>query len=150
MSRIGDDLFTYEVEISGLANIPCDLNEEDNSKQQMTHRSGEDMEYDPSNVEFTKWIDTNVFDFERPMCLPKIFRDLKLTKIIRMTRFMNGMKMFHGCMKDHGRIMEYGKNPLQLDIIESLLIIKMDVRSGLHVAGKMMNIVMEGTFPEPT
>ncbi|GJY52146.1 hypothetical protein Tco_0442993 [Tanacetum coccineum] len=44
MSRMGDGLFTYEVEISRLANIPCDLNEEDDSKQQMTHGSGEDME----------------------------------------------------------------------------------------------------------
>ncbi|GKB23717.1 hypothetical protein Tco_0863118 [Tanacetum coccineum] len=37
MSRMDDDLFTYEVEISGLANIPCDLNEEDDLEQQMTH-----------------------------------------------------------------------------------------------------------------
>ncbi|GKB02853.1 hypothetical protein Tco_0830942, partial [Tanacetum coccineum] len=55
MSIMGDDLFTYEVEISGLANIPCDLNEEDDSKQQMTHGSGDDMEYDLSNAEFTEW-----------------------------------------------------------------------------------------------
>nr|GEV85695.1 hypothetical protein [Tanacetum cinerariifolium] len=50
MSRMDDDLFTYEVEISRLANIPCDLNKEDDSKQQMTHGSGDDMEYDPSNA----------------------------------------------------------------------------------------------------
>ncbi|GJR68785.1 hypothetical protein Tco_0014850 [Tanacetum coccineum] len=90
MSRMDDDLFTYEVEISGLANIPCDLNEEDDLEQQMTHGSGNDMEYDLSNargddkVELTDEessnsddedevakifkIDTNVFDFETPMC----------------------------------------------------------------------------------
>ncbi|GJT53480.1 hypothetical protein Tco_0988534 [Tanacetum coccineum] len=56
MSGIDDDLFTYEVEISGLANVPCDLNEEDDSEKQMTHGSGDGMEYDPSNVEFTKWL----------------------------------------------------------------------------------------------
>ncbi|GJU82956.1 putative ribonuclease H-like domain-containing protein [Tanacetum coccineum] len=50
MSRMDDDLFTYEVEIPGLASIPCNLNDEDDSEQQMTHRS--DIEYDPSNVEF--------------------------------------------------------------------------------------------------
>ncbi|GJX52950.1 hypothetical protein Tco_0281319 [Tanacetum coccineum] len=90
MSRMDDDLFNYEVEISGLANIPCDLNKDDDSKQQMTHGSGDDMEYDPSDargddeVELTDEessdfddddevaeifrIDTNVFDFKTPMC----------------------------------------------------------------------------------
>nr|GEV83729.1 hypothetical protein [Tanacetum cinerariifolium] len=52
LSRMDDDLFTYEVEISGLANAPCDLNEEDDSKQQMTHESGDDIEGD-DEVELT-------------------------------------------------------------------------------------------------
>ncbi|GJU75932.1 hypothetical protein Tco_1273002 [Tanacetum coccineum] len=56
MSRMDDDLFTYEVEIFGLANVPCDLNEEDDSEQQMPHGYGYDMEYDPSNVKFTEWL----------------------------------------------------------------------------------------------
>nr|GFB72249.1 hypothetical protein [Tanacetum cinerariifolium] len=68
MSRMDDDLFTCEVEIPGLASIPCDLNEEDDSEQQMIHGLDFDMEYDPSNVEFTEWIDTNVFDFEIHTC----------------------------------------------------------------------------------
>ncbi|GJY45305.1 putative reverse transcriptase domain-containing protein [Tanacetum coccineum] len=119
-----DNLFTYEVEIPGLDSIPCDLNKEDDSEQQMTHGSDVDMEYDPSNVKFTEWlaskfynhntmdqymknalwiywtrgdneveltdkessdfndedevaeifkIDTNVFDFETPMC--KAFKE---------------------------------------------------------------------------
>ncbi|GJR63947.1 hypothetical protein Tco_0010012 [Tanacetum coccineum] len=90
MSRIGDDLFTYEVEVSGLANIPCELNKDDDSEQQMTHGSGDDLEYDPSDprgndeVELTDEessdsndkdevveifrIDTNVFDFKTHMC----------------------------------------------------------------------------------
>ncbi|GJW86099.1 hypothetical protein Tco_0159244 [Tanacetum coccineum] len=54
ISIMDDDLFTYKVKIYGLANVPCDLNEEDDSEQQMTHESGDDMEYDPSNVEFTE------------------------------------------------------------------------------------------------
>ncbi|GJY22933.1 hypothetical protein Tco_0396591 [Tanacetum coccineum] len=43
MSRMDNDLFTYEVEIRG---------------------SDDDIEYDQSDIEFTEWIDTNVFDFE--------------------------------------------------------------------------------------
>ncbi|GKB11525.1 hypothetical protein Tco_0845448 [Tanacetum coccineum] len=50
MSRMDDDLFTYEVEIPGLASVPCDLNDEDDSEQHMTHGSDVDMEYDPSNT----------------------------------------------------------------------------------------------------
>nr|GEZ36148.1 putative 3,4-dihydroxy-2-butanone kinase isoform X1 [Tanacetum cinerariifolium] len=48
--RLYDDLFTYEVEINGLANLPCDLNKEDDSEQQMTHGSSDDMDYDLSNA----------------------------------------------------------------------------------------------------
>ncbi|GKD66613.1 hypothetical protein Tco_1308721, partial [Tanacetum coccineum] len=33
MSRMDDDLFTYEVEIPGLASVPCNLNDEDDSEQ---------------------------------------------------------------------------------------------------------------------
>ncbi|GJT69879.1 putative reverse transcriptase domain-containing protein [Tanacetum coccineum] len=52
MSIMDDDLFTYEVEFSGLANIPCDLNEKDDSGQQMTRGSYDDMEGD-DEVELT-------------------------------------------------------------------------------------------------
>nr|GEV63672.1 hypothetical protein [Tanacetum cinerariifolium] len=95
MSIMDDDMFTYEVEINRLANVPCDLNEENDSEQQMTHGSGDDMEYDPSNArgddevelshkesldsddedevaEIFK-IETNVFDFETRMC--RAFKD---------------------------------------------------------------------------
>nr|GEX17232.1 hypothetical protein [Tanacetum cinerariifolium] len=88
MSRMDDDLFTYEVEISGLASIPCDL---DDSEQHRTH--GLD---DPSNIYYTRGddevkltdeessnyedevfeifrIDTNVFDFKTPKC--KVFKE---------------------------------------------------------------------------
>ncbi|GJW61634.1 hypothetical protein Tco_0110969 [Tanacetum coccineum] len=62
MSRMNDDLFTYEVEIPGLASIPCDLNEDGNLEQHMTHGSDVDMEYDPSNVEFTKWLASKFYN----------------------------------------------------------------------------------------
>nr|GEV02642.1 VIER F-box protein 2 [Tanacetum cinerariifolium] len=50
-----EDLFTYEVEIPELANISCDLNEENYLEQRMTHGSDDVLELDPSNVEFTEW-----------------------------------------------------------------------------------------------
>ncbi|GJV76353.1 hypothetical protein Tco_1507937 [Tanacetum coccineum] len=151
MSRMDDDLFTYEVKIPGLANILCDLKEEDDSEQHMTHGSdvlkevtdhlmlnllnGDDEveltdeessnSDDEDEVAEIFRIDTNILDFETPT-------------------FMNGLKMCHGCMKNHGLTLEYGKKPLQLNIIVSLLIIKMDVRSGQLVAGKMTDIVMDG------
>ncbi|GJW66683.1 hypothetical protein Tco_0121107 [Tanacetum coccineum] len=52
MSKMENDLFTYEVEIAEVTNIPCDLKKEDDSKQQMSHEPDNDMEYDPSDVEF--------------------------------------------------------------------------------------------------
>nr|GEV63288.1 hypothetical protein [Tanacetum cinerariifolium] len=55
MSKMEDDLFTYEVEIVEVTNIPCDLKKEDDLKQQMSHESDNGMEYDPSDVEFTEW-----------------------------------------------------------------------------------------------
>ncbi|GKD06604.1 hypothetical protein Tco_1181578 [Tanacetum coccineum] len=99
MSRMDDDLFTYEVEV---ANIPCDSNKDNDSEQRMSHEADDDMGYGPSDVAFTEWlgskffnyirgddevklideefsddedevaevfrIDTNIFDFEIPMC----------------------------------------------------------------------------------
>ncbi|GJS26641.1 hypothetical protein Tco_0487261 [Tanacetum coccineum] len=55
-SGMDDDLFTYEVEI---ANIPCDLNKDDDSEQQMSHKADDDMGYDPSDVAFTEWLGGN-------------------------------------------------------------------------------------------
>ncbi|GJV85316.1 hypothetical protein Tco_1525214 [Tanacetum coccineum] len=46
MSRMEDDLFTYEVEITEVTNISCDLKKEDDLEQQMSHESDDDMEYD--------------------------------------------------------------------------------------------------------
>nr|GEV55819.1 hypothetical protein [Tanacetum cinerariifolium] len=91
MSRMDYDLFTNEVEISGLDDIPCDLNKEDDSGHRMTHGSDDDMEYDPGDDEVKLTdeessdsddedkvfeifrIDTNVFDFKTPAC--KAFKE---------------------------------------------------------------------------
>nr|GEV69150.1 hypothetical protein [Tanacetum cinerariifolium] len=113
MSRIDEDLFTYEIEILGLASILCDLNKEDDSKQQMTRGLDVDMEYDPSNtrgddeVELTDkessysddedevakifWIDTNAFDFETPTCKAfKEFNYLLQIDLDLLTKDING------------------------------------------------------------
>ncbi|GKD68816.1 hypothetical protein Tco_1322906 [Tanacetum coccineum] len=63
MSRMDDDLFTYEVEIVWIANIPCDLNKDDGSEQQMSHESDDDMKYNPSNVEFNEWLASKKFNY---------------------------------------------------------------------------------------
>ncbi|GJR52365.1 hypothetical protein Tco_1402886 [Tanacetum coccineum] len=77
-----DDLFTYEVEV---ADTPCDSNMDDDSERE----ADDDMGYDPSDirgndeVELTNEessdnkddvaevfrIDTNIFDYETPLCL---------------------------------------------------------------------------------
>nr|GEX56624.1 hypothetical protein [Tanacetum cinerariifolium] len=56
MNRLDDDLFRYEVENSRITNIPCDSNKEDDSEQQMSHETDDDIKYDPSDVEFTEWL----------------------------------------------------------------------------------------------
>ncbi|GJT36855.1 hypothetical protein Tco_0936720 [Tanacetum coccineum] len=90
LSGMDDDLFTYEVEV---ANILCDSNKDDDSEQRMSHEADDDMGYDPSDIrgddeveltdeEFSDnedevaevfRIDTNIFDFETPMC--KTFKE---------------------------------------------------------------------------
>ncbi|GJR77827.1 hypothetical protein Tco_0090192 [Tanacetum coccineum] len=95
MSGMDDDLFSYEVEV---ANILCDSNKDDDSEQRVSHEADDDMGYDPSDIAFTKWlgddeveltneesfdnedevfevfrIDTNIFNFETPMC--KTFKE---------------------------------------------------------------------------
>ncbi|GKA03970.1 hypothetical protein Tco_0676751 [Tanacetum coccineum] len=86
LSRMDNDLFIYEVEV---ANIPCDLNGDDDSEQQMSHEANDDMGHygftgleemieltdeessdsdDDDDVAEVFRIDTNVFGFETPMC----------------------------------------------------------------------------------
>ncbi|GKC96892.1 hypothetical protein Tco_1162334 [Tanacetum coccineum] len=101
-------------------------------------------------------IETILFDYETPLCeefnefnyllkidlisLLKTLKDSKLMKNLRTIGFTNGTKMCHGYTKNHGRIMDHGKNPHQLHIVANLSIIKLDVQNGQHVVGGMMDI----------
>ncbi|GJY09556.1 hypothetical protein Tco_0377741, partial [Tanacetum coccineum] len=55
--------------------------------------------------------------------------------------------MYHGCMINHGLIMEYGRNRNHSSILASLSTIKLDVRNGQPVVGERMVIVMEEICP---
>ncbi|GKC66820.1 zinc finger, CCHC-type containing protein [Tanacetum coccineum] len=57
LSRMDDDLFTYEVEV---ANIPCDSKIDDDSD----HEADDDMGYDPSDVAFTEWLGSKIFNYK--------------------------------------------------------------------------------------
>ncbi|GJZ57771.1 hypothetical protein Tco_0613265, partial [Tanacetum coccineum] len=73
LSKMDDDLFTYEVEV---ANILCDSKMDNDSEQE----ADDDMGYDPSDLtdeqssddedDIAKVfrIDTNIFDYETPLC----------------------------------------------------------------------------------
>nr|GEV94096.1 hypothetical protein [Tanacetum cinerariifolium] len=89
LSRIDNDLFTYDIEESS---DPTDENPIDENEVAEIFR-----------------IETNIFDLETPTYL-------RLMKIIKMTVYINGMKMCHGYMKNHGWIVEYGKNQSPLNI----------------------------------
>ncbi|GKA98037.1 hypothetical protein Tco_0825931 [Tanacetum coccineum] len=108
LSGMDDNLFTYEVEV---ANIPCCLKIDDDSE----HEADDDMGYDPSDIrgddeveltdeesseekdEVTKVfrIDTNLFDFETPMC--KAFKEFNYLLQIDtdlLTKDIKGFKTY--------------------------------------------------------
>ncbi|GJV23915.1 hypothetical protein Tco_1376610 [Tanacetum coccineum] len=60
-SGIDDDLYTYEIEV---ANIPCDSNMDDDSKEQMSHEADDNTGYDPSDVAFTEWLGSKFFNYK--------------------------------------------------------------------------------------
>ncbi|GKA17386.1 hypothetical protein Tco_0697223 [Tanacetum coccineum] len=57
LSRMDDDLFTYEVEV---ANIPCDSKMDNDSEQE----ADDDMGYDPSDVAFIEWLGSKNFNYK--------------------------------------------------------------------------------------
>ncbi|GKC60583.1 hypothetical protein Tco_1088181 [Tanacetum coccineum] len=57
LSGMDDDLFTYEVDV---ANIPCDSKMDDDSE----HEADDDMGYDPSDVAFTEWLGSKIFNYK--------------------------------------------------------------------------------------
>ncbi|GJT54979.1 hypothetical protein Tco_0990033 [Tanacetum coccineum] len=56
LSKIDDNLFTYEVAI---ANIPCDLRVDDDSEHE-----ADDMGFDPFDIAFTEWLGSNFFNYK--------------------------------------------------------------------------------------
>ncbi|GKB43599.1 hypothetical protein Tco_0888541 [Tanacetum coccineum] len=60
-SGMDDDLFTYEIEV---ANIPCDSNMDDDSKEQISHEADDNTGYDPSDVAFTEWLGSKNFNYK--------------------------------------------------------------------------------------
>ncbi|GJR58170.1 hypothetical protein Tco_1500332 [Tanacetum coccineum] len=56
LSRIVNDLFTYEVEV---ANILCNSKMDDDSEDD----DDDDMGYDPSDVAFTEWLGSKHFNY---------------------------------------------------------------------------------------
>nr|GEX92396.1 hypothetical protein [Tanacetum cinerariifolium] len=104
MSRIDDDLFTYEVEIPGLTNMPCDLKEEDDSEQQITHGSDSDIEYEPSNVKFTECTLHNAImeaggKDRSPMLAPGNYVQWK-SRIKRYIDTKPNHELIHYCLKN--------------------------------------------------
>ncbi|GJX04676.1 hypothetical protein Tco_0190592 [Tanacetum coccineum] len=96
MSRMGDDLFTYEVKV---ANIPCNSNKDDSKQRirgddevEVTDEESSDNEYEVAEV-FR--IDTNIFDFETPMC--KTFKEFNYLLQIDpdlLTKDIEGFKTY--------------------------------------------------------
>ncbi|GKB06431.1 hypothetical protein Tco_0834664 [Tanacetum coccineum] len=57
LSRIDNDLFTYDVEV---ANIQCNSKMDDDSKDDVD----DDMGYDPSDVTFIEWLGSKIFNYK--------------------------------------------------------------------------------------
>ncbi|GJT24906.1 hypothetical protein Tco_0894843 [Tanacetum coccineum] len=114
LSGMDDDLFTYEVEV---ANIPCDSKMDDDSE----HEADNDIGYDPSDirgydeVELTDEessndkdevaevfrIDTNLFNFETPMCKAfKEFNYLLQIDLDLLTKDIEGFKTYEDYKDD--------------------------------------------------
>ncbi|GJV81389.1 hypothetical protein Tco_1517259 [Tanacetum coccineum] len=71
-------------------------------------------------------IDTNIFDYETPLCLA-------------FNEFNYLLKM-----RNHGLTLEFRPNPHQLNILSSLSIIRLDVQNGQHVVGRIMDTTSDG------
>ncbi|GJW23942.1 hypothetical protein Tco_0037753 [Tanacetum coccineum] len=73
LSEMDNDLFTYEVEIT---NIPCNSKMDDDSEDEADNDMGDDevdlTDKDSSNdedeIDEVFRIDTNIFDYETPLC----------------------------------------------------------------------------------
>ncbi|GJZ25568.1 hypothetical protein Tco_0569821 [Tanacetum coccineum] len=61
LSRMDNDLFTYEVD---MADIPCGSNMDDDLEEQVSHEADDDMGFDPSDVAFTEWLRSKFFNYK--------------------------------------------------------------------------------------
>nr|GEV99368.1 hypothetical protein [Tanacetum cinerariifolium] len=77
------------------------------------------------------------------------FNSIKDAKKL-MEAVENRFETYCGLMKSHRQKKDHGENPLQLCIVVNPLIIKLDVRNGQHVVGRMMDTVIEETYSELT
>ncbi|GJY07006.1 hypothetical protein Tco_0374060 [Tanacetum coccineum] len=103
---------------------------------ELTDEEYSDSDNDDEVVEIFR-IDTNVFDFETPT-----YRTFK--------EFNYLLQIDPNFLTKDIDTMEYGRNPLLLNIIVNHSYSRMDIRNGQLVAGKMMDIVMVRTFQEHT
>ncbi|GKA27680.1 hypothetical protein Tco_0713848, partial [Tanacetum coccineum] len=93
-SGMNNDLFIYEVEV---ANIPCNSKIDDDSEDD----DDDDIGYDPFDVTFTEWIDTNLFDFKTPIC--KAFNEFNYLLQIGpdlLTKDIEGFKTYEDYKND--------------------------------------------------
>nr|GFA91776.1 hypothetical protein [Tanacetum cinerariifolium] len=176
ISRMDDDLFIYEVETANIPCDQNKDDDSENKCHMklimmwdMIQMIGDDevefTDEESSNnedeVDEVFRIDKNIFDFETPIC--KAFKEFNyllqidpylLTKNIKGYKTYDEYKddwiyewnKYRGLMKIHRRKKERKENPLQLCIIVSPSIIKLDVRNGQHVVGRIMDIVIEETY----
>ncbi|GJS54142.1 hypothetical protein Tco_0627504 [Tanacetum coccineum] len=151
LRKMDDDLFTYEVEVT---NISCDSKMDNDLEQE----ADDDMGYDPSDVirgddevELTDEessddeddiaklfrIDTNIFDYETPLCSTfKEFNYLLEVDPDLLTKDIIGFKNYKDYKDDW--IYEWSKDVPWVD------------EKPWTDVGRMMDIVMEEIYPELT
>ncbi|GJX11059.1 hypothetical protein Tco_0200918 [Tanacetum coccineum] len=108
-------------------------------------------------------IDTDIFCFESPLCEAfKEFNYLSQIDIDVLTKYIHGFKtyeeykddwiyewkkVYHGSMKTHGQIMDYGVNLLIISIMNAIhFASKMGLMCGLLVIRKKMGIATLETY----
>ncbi|GJW28246.1 hypothetical protein Tco_0045121 [Tanacetum coccineum] len=140
LSRMDDDLFTYEVEV---ANIPCNSKRNDDSEDDDDDMGT--MDHYTMKALWIYWIrgddEVELIDDESSddmnevaeTYLLRTLRDSRHMKITRIIRSKNGTRTYHGSMRSHGLTLEFGPNPHQLNILASLSTIRLGVKNGQHV-----------------
>ncbi|GJZ63604.1 hypothetical protein Tco_0620025 [Tanacetum coccineum] len=123
LSGMDNDLFTYKVEV---ANIPCNFVMDDDLEDE----TDGDMGYDPSDVAFIEWIfedEDEIADVYGP--ITKDIMGLRPMMGLQNDGSTNGIRMYHGLMRNHGLTLEFGQSQNQSNILASLSTIKLGVRN---------------------